>query len=231
MHIFQIFSGRCPGARLGGLQRLPRPPTGFDWGPHRPTLFHRATALVMEEETHFLYPKVKVAPLKSTSLARLEMQAAFLGSKSVESVVQQLRIQIAVVNAWTDSINVWYWLQKPSLYWKMWVAYRVSFIHETSTSCNITWRHWINEQGRSAKSRNNHSRASESWLASCSKMENGCQPMASSMHRSCQRWSLGICSSRICSSQFCVDWKHLVHKDVDMDEDTGHRCLHAEMEV
>ena len=72
--------------------------------------------LVMEEETHLLYSKVKVAPLKSTSLARLEMQAAFLGSKSVESVIQQLRIRIAAVNAWTDSINVWYWLQKPSHY-------------------------------------------------------------------------------------------------------------------
>ena len=97
--------------------------------------------LVMEEETHLLYSKVKVAPLKSTSLARLEMQAAFLGSKSVESVIQQLRIRIAAVNAWTDSINVWYWLQKPSHYWKTWVANRVSFIYETSTSCNITWRH------------------------------------------------------------------------------------------
>ena len=71
------------------------------------------------------------------------MQAAFLGSKSVESVIQQLRIRIAAVNAWTDSIIVWYWLQKPSHYWKTWpwVANRVSFIHETSTSCNITWRH------------------------------------------------------------------------------------------
>ena len=81
--------------------------------------------LVMEEEIHLLYSKVKVAPLKSTSLARLEMQAAFLGSKSVESIIQQLRIRIAAVNAWTDSINVWYWLQKPSHYWKTWVANRV----------------------------------------------------------------------------------------------------------
>ena len=97
--------------------------------------------LVIEEETHLLYSKVKVAPLKSTSLARLEMQAAFLDSKSVESVIQQLKIRIAAVNAWTDGINVWYWLQKPSHYWKTWVANRVSFIHETSTSCNITWRH------------------------------------------------------------------------------------------
>ena len=72
--------------------------------------------LVMEEESHLLYSKVKVPPLKSTSLARLEMQAAFLGSKSVESVIQQLRIRIAAGNAWTDSIDVWYWLQKPLHY-------------------------------------------------------------------------------------------------------------------
>ena len=97
--------------------------------------------LVIEEETHLLYSKVKVAPLKSTSPARLEMQAAFLGSKSVASVIQQLRIRNAAVNAWTDSINVWYWLQKPLHYWKTWVANRVSFIHETSKSCNIPWRH------------------------------------------------------------------------------------------
>ena len=55
-----------------------------------------------------IYSKAKVAPVRKIPLARLEMQAAYLGAKSIPFICQQLRICVSEVHAWTDSITVYH---------------------------------------------------------------------------------------------------------------------------
>ena len=90
-----------------------------------------------------LFSKGKVAPLKTCTMtiARLELQAAFLGARCVEFVCNELRINTMKIFAWTDSITTWHWLQKPAHSWTSWVANRVSAIQEISDGLNITWKH------------------------------------------------------------------------------------------
>ena len=87
-----------------------------------------------------LFSKGKVAPLKTMTTARLEVQAAFLGSRCVEFVCNELRIIPMNIFAWTDSITTWPWLQKPAHSWTSWVANRESAIQEISDGLNITWK-------------------------------------------------------------------------------------------
>ena len=70
-----------------------------------------------------------MAPLRTIRLARLELQAAFLGPKCADFICQELRIKVLEVHAWTDSITaaVWHWLQKPAHSWTTWVANRRHF--------------------------------------------------------------------------------------------------------
>ena len=89
-----------------------------------------------------VYSKGKVEPLRTISFAGLELQVAFwVQSVQRTSFCQELRINVLEVHAWTDSITVWHWLQKPALSWTTWVANRVSVIEDISSRLNITWRH------------------------------------------------------------------------------------------
>ena len=97
--------------------------------------------LVSSGEINLLFSKAKVAPLKRQTLARLELQAAFLGSTYLQIVVDELRIKIKEVNAWTDSLIVWHWLQRPAHHWCTFVANRVASIQEVNRQFNMKWRH------------------------------------------------------------------------------------------
>ena len=58
-----------------------------------------------------LYPKTKLAPLKVQTPAGLELHTAFLGSRVLSLVSEQLSITMSSVSALTGSTNVWHWLQ------------------------------------------------------------------------------------------------------------------------
>ena len=97
--------------------------------------------ICLKASAQLIYSKGKVAPLRTISLARLELQAAFLGAKCADFICQELRIKVLEVHAWTESITVWHWLQKPAYSWTTWVANRVSVIEDISNRLNMTWRH------------------------------------------------------------------------------------------
>ena len=64
--------------------------------------------ICLKDSAQLIYSKGKVAPLRTISLTRLELQAAFLGAKCADFICQELRIKILEVHAWTDSITVWH---------------------------------------------------------------------------------------------------------------------------
>ncbi|XP_076301551.1 uncharacterized protein LOC143219488 [Lasioglossum baleicum] len=76
--------------------------------------------------------KSRVAPLKSTTIPRLELCAAVLLSKLYVNVINALGIQFSCTRLWTDSTIVLCWINKSSNTLKTFVANRVSRIQDVT---------------------------------------------------------------------------------------------------
>lgn len=76
--------------------------------------------------------KSRVAPLKTTSIIRLELCAAVLSARLAKNIISILRIHITQQYWWSDSQVVLAWIAAESSRWKTYVANRVSEIHEVT---------------------------------------------------------------------------------------------------
>ena len=65
-------------------------------------------------KSFLLSAKTKVASVKSQPLARLELQAAFIGIRALRVVLHESRMSFSEVHAWTDSMTVKHWPDQPS---------------------------------------------------------------------------------------------------------------------
>ncbi|XP_055714768.1 uncharacterized protein LOC129808888 [Phlebotomus papatasi] len=81
-----------------------------------------------ETSCRLLCSKTRVAPLKQVTLPRLELCAAVLAVKLLQSIKGALTVKIMSVKAYSDSKIVLYWLAKEPQKWKTFVANRVSEI-------------------------------------------------------------------------------------------------------
>jgi hypothetical protein len=84
--------------------------------------------------------KCRVAPVKYTSVPKLELMAGLIGARLANTIKKQhTRMTFDSTTFWSDSITVLRWLYSPSIRLQQFVAPRVSEIQET-TSVN-EWRY------------------------------------------------------------------------------------------
>ncbi|XP_058448642.1 uncharacterized protein LOC131428613 [Malaya genurostris] len=77
--------------------------------------------------------KTKVSPLKPLSIPRLELQAAMIGTRLMDSVLKSLDIKITNRFIWTDSTTALCWLRSDSRRYHQFVAFRVGEILTTTS--------------------------------------------------------------------------------------------------
>lgn len=86
--------------------------------------------------------KTRVAPLKYTSVARLELVACECLTKLLVYIIEAFEpigVKIQSVHGWTDSEIALAWIRKPSSTWKTFVSNRVQTIHDRFPAS--IWRH------------------------------------------------------------------------------------------
>ena len=81
----------------------------------------------------FVTGKSRVAPKKTVSIPRLELNAAAIACKLADSVKTNLRIKPVSTTFWTDSIAVLRFINNTRSRFKVFVANRLSIIHEFTT--------------------------------------------------------------------------------------------------
>ncbi|XP_063392468.1 uncharacterized protein LOC134677967 [Cydia fagiglandana] len=90
-------------------------------------------------EINLLCAKSKVAPLKPTTIPRLELCGALVAARLTERVLKSIRIPIKRCILWTDSSIVLGWLQTQPNKLKQFVKNRVAEVQELTA--NHEWRH------------------------------------------------------------------------------------------
>jgi hypothetical protein len=90
--------------------------------------------------TAFIMSKTHVAPLNSTSIARLELQAAVLATRLAETIRCNHDIYFEETHFWSDSKTVLLWIRSDGKKFQQFVAHRVGEIQEAT---NVNQWHWV----------------------------------------------------------------------------------------
>ncbi|XP_017476429.1 PREDICTED: uncharacterized protein LOC108366518 [Rhagoletis zephyria] len=83
--------------------------------------------------------KTKVAPLRPLSIPRLELQAALIGARLANMVVNSHKMHFEKRFIWSDSKTVLHWLQGDPRRYQQYVMFRIAEIQETTIPNEWRW--------------------------------------------------------------------------------------------
>ena len=89
-------------------------------------------------EVRLVAAKARVAPIRQTTVPRLELMAALLASRLAKTIYDEFKIKPSKVVFWTDSMIVLAWIKAESSALKPFVGVRVSEIQTSWDQC--CWR-------------------------------------------------------------------------------------------
>lgn len=90
-------------------------------------------------ETAFIVAKTRVAPIKLTTIPRLELQAALIGSRLAATIIAEHTIKPNRIVMWTDSRTVLCWLRSSNSRFRLYVTRRVGEILENTGVSDWKW--------------------------------------------------------------------------------------------
>ena len=82
-------------------------------------------------EVRLVAAKARVAPLRQTTIPRLELMASLVASRLAKTICDEFKIKPASVTFWSDSRIVLHWLNSESVSYKPFVGVRVAEIQST----------------------------------------------------------------------------------------------------
>lgn len=103
-----------------------------------------AAAYVLIETTNgplcsLVMSRSKVAPLDHLSIPCLELQAAVLGARLADSVVDVLSLEVKQRFMWSDSKTILSWIHSDHRRYKQYVAFRIGEIHRMTRLAKWRW--------------------------------------------------------------------------------------------
>lgn len=83
--------------------------------------------------------KAKVAPRKTQTIPRLELQAAVIGARLADTIKREHRVEIGQTTYWTDSSTVVHWIRHDMRRYTPFVAHRLGEIAELTQRKEWRW--------------------------------------------------------------------------------------------
>ena len=135
----------------------------------------------LETQVAFVFGKARVAPMKTLSIPKLQLQAALLTTRLKEDVLKALTIPVSNKFMWTDSTTVLQWLNSGSIQ-PTFVANRIGDILESTTVDQ--WFHVLsgdNDADTGTRAISAESLKTSSWVNEPSLLKNGEWPFKPSI--------------------------------------------------